>query len=616
MRHILQQASKAPNPWGKTFLQVMAKKDAWSSREERIIWWLLNARTEYLENLNIDVSQLPEPPELGYLKSDYAIDTHQLGLSVSFRYSQERVADLKKMFKGCRWDSAEAVWWLPITTYNADTVLLKARDEVKLSEEALGNIAYRESLRKLWVEGSKALDADINLRPGFGLELLPFQRAGVRYMVSARNCIMADQMGTGKTIQSLAAVHQLLGFPLIVVCPASLKINWAREAERALPDRTISVWSTTKPCPETEIVIINYDILGKKLQDLINLNARAIIFDESHYLKNHKAKRTQDARTLARKIKYRFALSGTPVLSRPIELVSQLMIVDRLEHLGGFDEFVNTHCKIKLGKDKFIYTGARHLEKLNEDLRSCCYVRRTKEEVLKDLPPKRMSVVPIEVKEDKYQQLEENFLFQLDDIESRDITSREKFSLSLTEISALKQETLKLKLPLVYEWIDSVLDTGEKLLVFIWHKLGAEALGVKYRAPVINGDTPMDARQEYVDRFQNDPECNLLVLSIKAAGVGLNLTAASNVAFLELGWTPADHEQAEDRAHRIGQVNPVNIWYLLGVNTVDEEIWGVLQKKKKIVDKTTDGGLKATVNKVIEALRYKKVAQQPIGGKK
>lgn len=216
-------------------------------------------------------------------------------------------------------------------------------------------------------------------------------------------------------------------------------------------------------------------------------------------------------------------------------------------------------------------------------------------------------MVPLEVTENKYRKLEDDFLYQLDEIEgNEEIPSNEKFSLSLNQISKLKQETLKLKMPLVYDWIDSVLDSDEKLLVFVWHKLGAELLGAKYDVPIINGDTPMEKRQEYVDRFQTDPNCKMLVMSIKAGGVGLNLTAASNVAFLELGWTPADHEQAEDRAHRIGQLNPVNVWYLLGANTVDEMVWNVLKNKQRIVSKATYGDMRTVARQVIAEIRKKR----------
>lgn len=605
------------SPWGRAFLLERLNKDDWTLYDLSVAYALLRGNETALQRAGIEYEDIEIPQSVPWRRTLKQVDLYGMGLGMSFQYDPDIVQEVKDNLQGARWVPEEKVWAFPITEPNVDYLLEISRYDTALTQDALMAISAREEIIDFWVQASCATDADIRLKPGFGLELLPFQRAGVKYAVNSKSCIIADQMGTGKTIQSLAAVHQLQAFPLIVVCPASLKINWLREVERALPSRTVSIWSTTKPCPKTDVVVINYDILKKKKKDLLSLNAQGIIFDESHYLKNYKAQRTKAAKEIAWKIRHKFALSGTPILSRPIELVSQLSIIDRLDHMGGFWPYLNNYCATYLDtpyldpetgeRQEIVYTGARNLEQLNRQLRGTCFVRRTKAEVLKDLPPKRITMVPLEVTENKYRKLEDDFLYQIDEIEgNEEIPSNEKFSLSLTEISKLKQETLKLKMPLVYDWIDSVLESEEKLLVFVWHKLGAELLKAKYDVPVINGDTPMDKRQEYVDQFQTDPGSRMLVMSIKAGGVGLNLTAASNVAFLELGWTPADHEQAEDRAHRIGQSNPVNVWYLLGANTVDEMVWNVLRNKQRIVSKATDGGMREVARQVISDMRKKR----------
>ena len=158
------------------------------------------------------------------------------------------------------------------------------------------------------------------------------------------------------------------------------------------------IWSTDKPCPKTSVVVINYDILKKKKKELLSLNAQGIIFDESHYLKNYKAQRTKAAKEIAWKIRHKFALSGTPILSRPIELVSQLAIIDRLEHMGGFWPYLNNYCETYLDNPYFdpetgehqdiVYTGARNLEQLNRQLRGTCFVRRTKPRYLRTSHPR------------------------------------------------------------------------------------------------------------------------------------------------------------------------------------------------------------------------------------
>jgi SNF2 family DNA or RNA helicase len=160
---------------------------------------------------------------------------------------------------------------------------------------------------------------------------------------------------------------------------------------------------------------------------------------------------------------------------------------------------------------------------------------------------------------------------------------------TLVLIENLKQITARGKLPAVIEWVEDFLDTGEKLVLFVTHKDIAHTLAARFHAPLIIGDTPLPERQKIVDAFQSDPDVRLVVGNITAMGVGLTLTASSNVAFVELGWNPAAHDQAEDRVHRIGQEDSVTAWYMLGQNTIDERIARLIEQKRKIVNATTDG---------------------------
>jgi SNF2 family DNA or RNA helicase len=279
--------------------------------------------------------------------------------------------------------------------------------------------------------------------------------------------------------------------------------------------------------------------------------------------------------------------------------------------------------------------GASNLSELNERMRATCYVRRNKADVLKELPAKQRADIVVEIDNRReYQRAESDLINWLGDraesdaeflasiahlseAEQRDAKDERRESAEqraaqaeqLVRIEALKQLSARGKMKAAIDWIESFLETGEKLVLFAHHVEIVEALAEKFSAPNITGSTPIERRQEYVDRFQNDPDCKLIVLNIRAGGVGLTLTAASNVAFVELDWTPAAHDQAEDRTHRIGQSDNVTAWYLLGENTIDQEIAALISKKRAVVDAATDGGTVENVSilkDLVNSLRGKK----------
>ncbi len=437
------------------------------------------------------------------------------------------------------------------------------------------------------VTASRAEKADLNVE-GLGGELRPFQRAGVAYAVRAKRTFIADEMGLGKTVQALAVIQAIKAYPALIVCPASLKLNWQREAEKWLPGRSVSIFTTK--ANSADIEIINYDVLKKNLDTLKVRGFKAIIYDESHVLKNIKAQRTEAAAELAKGVEIRLALTGTPVLNRPQELLSQLKILGRLDDMGGFWKFAERYCAAQKTRWGWDFSGAAHLDELNEKLRSICYIRRDKATVLTELPAKQRSVISLDIdNRSEYQKVEKNLVKWLVEQKGEKLAERAKYAEQLVKIEYLKQMAAQGKLAALFEWIESFLESGEKLVLFATHQNIIDAVAQRFGALKITGETPQEQRQKIVDKFQIDPETKLVVMNMRAGGVGLTLTAASNVAFFELGWTPADHSQAEDRCHRIGQQNSVNIWYLLANQTIDEEIYQLIEAKRKVVDVATEG---------------------------
>jgi SWI/SNF-related matrix-associated actin-dependent regulator 1 of chromatin subfamily A len=302
-------------------------------------------------------------------------------------------------------------------------------------------------------------------------------------------------------------------------------------------------------------------------------------------------------------------------MNRPQELVSQLKILGRLEEFGGWHKFVTRFCNAYRDSYGWNISGAAHLEELNDKLREVCFIRRTKAEVLKELPAKQRSEIMVELSNrEDYARAEADvvswirervkadaeFHRQIDDlpeeIQETIIANRADAKAAsaaqaetLVRIEALKQLSAEGKMEAVVEWIEDFIDSGEKLVVFATHKSIVKRLAEKFEADSITGDTPVEKRQAAVDRFQNDPAAKVIVCNIQAGGVGITLTAASNVAFVELGWNPAAHDQAEDRTHRIGQTDSVTAYYFIGEDSIDEWIYDLIEEKRVVVDATTDG---------------------------
>lgn len=460
---------------------------------------------------------------------------------------------------------------------------------------------------------STASNADIEVE-GLNLSLYPFQKAGVAYAIKNKRVFIADEMGLGKTVQAIATIQKLNAYPAIIVCPASLKYNWEKEWNTWVSNKTISVWNGTGD--PADIVIINYDMLKKRIDDLKSINAKSIVFDESHYLKNGKAQRTVAANGVSKNIEYRFLLTGTPIVNRPVELISQLNILGRLNEFGGFWKFAERYCNLTHNGFGYDLKGASNLEELNEKLRGFCFIRREKKEVLKELPDKQKVTIPVELSNRKdYDNYEAEFILWVRN-RKNEATQNEKIKeqlkgMKLTpeqfeaaakrlsqenseraehlfRIETLKQKAAMGKLDESVEWIENFLESGEKLVIFATHKEIIRRIAEKFNCKSITGETSPIDRQTIVEDFQNNPDTKLIVLNIKAGGVGLTLTAASNVLFLEFPWTPGDLEQAIDRCHRIGQQNSVTAWFFVGKDTIDEEIIEMIGIKQNVVSQVTN----------------------------
>jgi SWI/SNF-related matrix-associated actin-dependent regulator 1 of chromatin subfamily A len=441
-------------------------------------------------------------------------------------------------------------------------------------------------------------------------ELFPFQKQGVAYALKQKRLIIGDQPGLGKTATSIATITSANAFPCLVICPSSLKINWEREWDMWTAKKAIVLNDSVKrtftyfyESGMTQVFITNYESLkkyfvaeikqeigadGKKekltLKNIVFNDKigffKSVIVDESHRVKDLKTQQTKFTKGICKGKEYILLLTGTPVVNKPVDLISQLGIIDRMEDFGGYRNFVSRFC------DK----GDRWRE-LNVLLRRNCFFRREKTDVLKQLPAKMRAAVLCDIttrKEynDALADLE-TYLKRYRQASDEQIEKSLKGEI-MVRIGILKNISARGKLPDVIDYVGDVIDSGEKIILFVHLREVADTLKRFFPAAVtILGADDAQTRQRNIDRFQNDSSCQLIICSIKAAGVGITLTASSRVAFVELPWHPADCEQAEDRAHRIGQTDSVQCTYFLGKDTIDEWIYKVISEKREMTKQIT-----------------------------
>lgn len=522
-------------------------------------------------------------------------------VKITFPFNVETLAQVKSLPQRT-WKPTEKFWLAPLTL---ETLLQLEKFGFTL-DQALTTFKKNATLDITKMEGLEVKDLQ-------GGELMPFQKKGVEF-IEARNgrVLLADEMGLGKTVQALAwlKLHPELR-PVVVVCPATLKWNWAQEIKKWLGEDTkiqILNGEIGKPLGNsTDIYIINYDILRNKQKKieremveithsgwvdyLKDINPTVIIMDEAHAIKDNKAQRTQAAKKLCRGVDHILALSGTPATSRPIELYNALTLIDR-SVVPSFWTFVHRYCGAKRNRFGWDFTGSSNAEELHRKLVSTIMIRRLKADVLKDLPPKIYSSIPIELSNDaEYNRAANDFLGWIQATKGTAAAGAASRAETLVKIGALKQLAVAGKMKQAMDWVEEMLDANGKLVLFAEHTAIIDQLMARFGkiAVKIDGSVTGEKRQEAVESFQNNDKIRLLVGNIKAAGEGITLTASHNVAFLEFPWTPAALVQAEDRCHRIGQTKGVNVYYLVAHNTIEEDIVQLLDKKRITLDKILDG---------------------------
>ena len=542
---------------------------------------------------------------------------------LSFEYNKELVTTIKRVPSGPRWDAQEKEWIV-----KKESICYPPGRDARWYVEAFAQWAVAKRFCTNISRRSESHDVVYEIPPmknftGEHYMLLnpyEYQLEGVRYALDHKRCIFGDQPGLGKTLQAICSVvkaHKEAvvygdSFPVLVICPAALKVNWPREFKKfaginavILDDKNRDSWhrfyelKRGDGAPYAPVFITNYESLKKffvsDVKDHARMTLRSIIFDdriklfksiiidESHKCKSSKTQQSKYVEGICKGKKWVFALTGTPVVNNNTDLIQQLKILGRLDDFGGYKHFVGRYCD---GPKQ-----SSNLRELNYRLWMCCFFRREKAKVLTQLPDKMRQYITCDITNRKeYDDAENDIIKYLRQYKnaSDDRVARAMRGQVMVKINTLKQIAAKGKIKAVSEFIHDVIDGGEKLIMFAYLKEVVEALKKEFPdAVTVTGSDDVKAKQNAVDRFQNDPECKLIILNYKSGGTGLTLTAASRVGFIEFPWTYSDCEQAEDRAHRNGQKNAVNCYYFLGDKTIDRYMYNVIQTKKDIANEVT-----------------------------
>jgi len=498
------------------------------------------------------------------------------------------------------------------------------------------------------LSASKATDADVVIPANKGLEYLGYQKAGIQFALGRAGTLIADEMGLGKTIQAIGLVNADASVKrVLVVCPASLRINWKRELTKWLTrNLTIGAVTDGKNWPDTDIVLINYELLSKHEGNVTGTEWDLAVVDESHRVKNDKAACTKVFAQI--KAKRRVAMTGTPILNRPNELFTSLLWLDpkRWTYTDKQGKtrskkfsFEVRYCDGHRGQFGWYNEGATHLDELQEVLRSSCMIRRLKADVLTELPAKIRSVIELEgdanAKRAAKAELEKWQGFQAEIAEAEAAVAaakdqeayeaaigqlKEAQGAAFDSMSLVRHETAVAKVPMVLDFVREVLEgETDKVVVFAHHQDVVDALVAglaDFGAVKVYGGMSDKAKQASVDGFQKDAGVRVIVGNIQAMGVGYTLTASSHVVFAELDWTPGKVSQAEDRCHRIGQLSSVLVQHLVLEGSLDAYMAQMIVDKQRVITAALDKDAvkaPAEIKAVVTEITVKVADQLPSG---
>jgi len=483
-----------------------------------------------------------------------------------------------------------------------------------------GRVFETEELHDFWlpkasiIKDNTVKDVVIDYEKYSHRPPLSHQKEAVQKLVENKRYILADDMGLGKTTSTIIGALETGAKKILIICPATLKINWKREIEN-YSDRSVFIAEGKNFSTEHDFVIINYDIIKnfhdpKKKDDseILRANFDLVVVDEAHYIKNAQAQRTKLINDIVKNVDRIWLLTGTPMTSRPIDYYNLLSLVDS-PVAKNWMAYVIRYCQgyqFKVGSRKvWNVMGASNLEELR-DRTSGLTLRRLKEDVL-DLPDKIITPVYLRLKSKEYEEVMGEYYnwYEKNPEESKSLT------VQFTKLTKVRQIIANEKIAQTIELTENILEQDKKVIIFcnFTESLNKIVEHFGKAAVKVDGSMSKPERQHSVDEFQDNPKVKVFVGNIKAAGVGLTLTAGEAVVMNDLSFLPSDHAQAEDRAYRYGQKNNVLVYYPIFENTIEGIIYDILNNKKQVIatvmgDNQNSGDVAEEILKRINEMRH------------
>lgn len=457
-----------------------------------------------------------------------------------------------------------------------------------------GKVFEKEELHHFWlpkaaiIKDNSVKDVVIDYSKYSQRPPLDHQKEAIQKLVENKKFILADDMGLGKTTSTIIAALETGAKKILIICPATLKINWKREIEN-YSDRSIFISEGKQFSTEDDFVIVNYDIIKnfhdpkKKDESLILMSKfDLIIIDEAHYIKNAQAQRTKLINDITKSVDRLWLLTGTPMTSRPIDYFNLLSLIDS-PVAKNWMAYVIRYCagfQFKVGPRKiWNVQGASNLEELR-DRTAGLTLRRLKENVL-DLPDKIITPVYLRLKSKMYEEVMGEYYnwYEKNPEESKSLT------VQFTKLTKVRQIIADEKISQTIEIAENIIEQGKKVIIFcnFTDSLNKICEHFGKNSVKVDGSMSKIERQFSVDQFQENEKIKVFVGNIKAAGVGLTLTSGEAVIFNDLSFLPSDMAQAEDRAYRYGQKNNVLVYYPIFDNTIEAIIYDIVNAKKKVI---------------------------------
>lgn len=697
------------NGKGDFLRKMRLSGEKWSDAEASKVYWIIKPYAHQLKMIGFDFARVPlvklevkrDQPvlkQISFIEPYFVIHTP---------YRVEIIDAIRKL-TGRVYHSETKTWRVPVD--QAQNIL----DFAAKFGFIIGNKADK-IIRDIHTNVADSYKAEyVELGLPLKLQLFPFQTAGADYGIRNKRVIIADEMGLGKTVQSIATVLGTQTFPVLVICPKSLRYNWKDEWEKFTTRKAeVLTAKINKQLPEYlnlglfDVLITNYEgiisYFAKEIQEIIQptegeifegcnvkyigdpmigiapddprlkkmkvakverkiatvifekadkkkkipetimeipirelkkvriikkpiLNGteklfRSVILDEGHECRNKTTMRYKAVRQVFIEKEVRLILTGTPIVKGPEDIGTLVELLGRIDEFGGYPEFIKTYTGFSVkeysAQHRKRFDAAR-LQAMNVKLRASCFIRREKHQVLTELPDKFRQIIRVEIdNQPEYSVAWMDLMQYLVKINKSDKEiERALRAEMLVRLNILKQISARGKISAMKEFIEEALSPDEKIIVFTWFLETSATLKALFPGSVTITGSDSDEQIEINKRkFQEDQDCRMIIVSYKRGGMGHTLTAASKVAFLEMGWTYKDQVQAEDRAHRIGQKETVNCYYFLGKDTIDEDIYKIIDARREM-EKNATGGTQDIETNTVDQLTSKLIREAQSESKK